>query len=109
MSTLKSKTHHVVLITYIDASGEHDGGEGRVHKSRTCGNCAHDGLRDADWAADGGVEKFGRCLNLCSAGDATDEVNRWCDEHQSGREFEAGLHRPHRPVFSVVIKGGAAA
>lgn len=107
MSVAKTKTHRIVRITYIDAAGEHDGGEARVHVSRCCDNCSADGLNDHEWRGGGGVEKFGRCMNLCWAGGDADKANQWCDDHQTAAEFEANIHRPHVPVFTVV-QGGAA-
>lgn len=107
MTALLSRTHRVVRITYIDATGEHDGGEARVHVSRCCDNCSSDGLKDHAWQEDGGVEEFGRCMNMRPAADDADRANQWCDDHQTSAEFEAGVHRPHVPVFAVV-EGGAA-
>lgn len=105
MSSQK-KTHNIARITITDHTGTHDGGKVYVHKSRACSNCAHDGLRDAEWVAEGGVEKFGRCMNMCSAGDFEDASSNWCHDHQTDAEFEANVHRPRVPVF-IVVQGGA--
>jgi hypothetical protein len=107
MSALQAQSHHVVRIFVTDHAGTRDAGEARVHKSRACINCIHDGARDADWQADDGVGKFGRCMNGVGAADDPDKASQWCAEHQTAAEFEAGVHRPNVPVFTVV-EGGAA-
>ena len=101
----QTKTHRIVRIRITDHTGTHDGGEVSIHKSRNCSNCAHDGLKNSEWCAEGGVEEFGRCMNLCSVADSDCAASNWCDSHQTGVEFEANIQRPHSPVFAVVQGG----
>jgi hypothetical protein len=107
MSALQPLPHHVVRIFITDHNGTHDAGTAHVHKSRNCSGCAHDGAKDAEWQADRGVEKYGRCMNGCGAADNADKADQWCDDHQTSAEFESGVHRPHVPVFTLV-EGGVA-
>lgn len=84
---------------------ERDGGAFAVHISRCCANCTHIATLDPECDAEY-LERFGLCLNLCSAADAPDPDDRWCDDHQTKREFERGLHRPETPVLLVVSGSG---
>lgn len=102
MSATQSTTHRVVKITWIDATGEHDGGEERVHVSRSCLNCDSFAPNPSEeWDA----EADGPCMNLCSAAKHADD-GAYCPDHQTKAEFEAGRHRPSMPVLTLV--GGAA-
>lgn len=103
----QTKTHHIARITITDHTGTHDAGEIYIHKSRSCANCCHDASRDADWIADYGIEQNGRCMNLCSAAYFKEVEHRWCDAHQSLAEFDAFVHRPHRPILTLVATGNA--
>mgnify|MGYP003621555998 CR=1 FL=1 len=100
-----TKTHRILKITYTDAAGTHDGGTTLVHASRNCENCAHDGLQNAEWQLDDGIAQFGRCMNLCGAADSDDPAARWCDSHQSAREWHADRHCADRPVLALVPGG----
>ena len=104
-STMAQKTHRTLRISISDATGAHDGGTTLVHTSRSCENCCHDGRQNAEWQRDGGISKFGRCMNLCGAADADDPADRWCDNHQTMREWGADLHCADRPVLGVVPGG----
>lgn len=77
--------------------------ERRIHISRKCSNCAHDGNRDPEWVAEGGTQKWGRCMNTCGAADAKNEADQWCSSHQTPAEFHADVSRIERPVFAVVV------
>jgi hypothetical protein len=101
-------THRRGRIT-INAGrpNERDGGAYAVHKSRCCANCTHHASQDPE--ADAAyIAEFGSCLNLCTAADAPDPDDRWCDAHQTRREFERGLHRPELRVLLVVSVTGEA-
>ena len=100
MPTQKPATHRVMKTWFEGANGVRtEPVEVRVHISRGCDNCAHDGLKNSEWCAEGGVGEFGRCINLCSAADSECAASNWCDSHQTGAEFDANIYRPHSPVF----------
>jgi hypothetical protein len=108
MSALKAKTHHVFQIYLIGAYGQRsEPTEHRIHVSRSCASCAHDGRRNAEWTAEGGVEKYGICMNGCGAAEDPIEANQWCDSHATQQEWVAGVSRIDRPALGVV-EGGAA-
>ena len=107
MSALQPQSQHVVRIFVTDHNGMHDAGVTHVHRSRNCLNCIHDGAQDAEWQADGGVEKYGRCMNGCGAAEDPIEANQWCDSHATQQEWVAGVSRIDRPALGVV-EGGAA-
>lgn len=104
MLPVTSKTHHVVRITIRDHLGTHDGGEVHVHVSRSCLNCSSYAPTSVD---DWDAEVDGRCRNLCTAARHSED-GAYCADHQTAAEFEAGVHRPQRPVFGIV-EGGIAA
>jgi hypothetical protein len=102
------KTHHVYKTFFEGPHGERSEPiEERVHVSRTCASCAHDGLKDADWRKEGGIELYGRCMNNCSAIDAQEPADQWCGLHSTPPEWAAGVARITRPVFALV-QGGAS-
>jgi hypothetical protein len=97
----QSNLYHVVKVTWRDATGEHDGGEERIHVSRQCDNqCAHYDPGESDeWSA----SEHGPCMNLVyPAGPGL-----FCSSHQTQAEFNADCHRAHTPVL-VLVEGGAA-
>ncbi|MDQ0590995.1 hypothetical protein [Variovorax paradoxus] len=98
----QKKMYHIARVTWTDNTGTHDGGEVRVHVSRNCSNCSADGLKDREWLENGGVDEYGRCMNLYPAADDGGTANQWCDDHQTATEFEAGIHRADRPVLTLV-------
>jgi len=104
---VSSATHHIFAVWYMrpDGSRENEHIE-RLHRSRTCDNCPHDGLRNTDWLAEGGVEQFGRCMNLCSAADAHNPANRWCSGHQTVTEFR---RQPAAPALDLVTEAAVEA
>lgn len=107
MST-PGKNHHTIQVWFEGPHGQRSAPiQKLIHVSRRCENCTHDGLQDAEWQADDGIAKFGRCMNLCPIADLEDASQHFCDSHQVLREFDAFIHQPHVPVFAVV-KGGAA-
>jgi hypothetical protein len=101
---MNTKTHRAYEYSIIGAHGERHGPYvEQVHSTRCCENCHHFGPHDRDWnqaVADG--EFLAKCLNDCWAADSDDLVNHFCPDHQSRQEFDASVHRPHRPVFSLV-------
>lgn len=102
---LVSTSSHIVFKTYFEsANGEHSHQvEHRIHVSRKCSNCAHDGDRDPEWIAEGATAKWGRCMNACSAAEAESEADQWCCAHQTPAEFRADAHRIDRPVWIAVV------
>ena len=102
--TTKPTTHRAYEYSIVGAHGERHGPFVEyVQSSRHCENCTHYGPHDPDWnqAVQAGEEVV-KCLNDCWAADADDAANRFCSDHQSRAEFDAFVHRPHRPVFSLV-------
>lgn len=93
---------HRVMRTWLEREGPENAWEVHVHRSRTCDNCAHDGVQDREWVAEGAMAEFGRCKNSIGAADAADITHHWCDNHQTRAEFDAYVHRPERPVLAVV-------
>lgn len=108
MTTSQPQLHRTFQVYFEGAHGERTAPvEGRIHVSRTCTSCAHDGLKNAEWRADGGIYLYGRCMNGCGAIDAPDPGDRWCDSHATPREWAAGVSRIARPVLILVKNGGA--
>lgn len=96
---------HIIFKAWFEgANGEQtEPVERRIHVSRKCSNCAHDGNRDPEWIADGATAKWGRCMNLCSAADAENEADQWCSAHQVPAEFHANVSRIDRPVLTLAV------
>lgn len=95
---------HIVFSTYFELpNGERSHHvQHRIHVSRKCGNCAHDGDRDPEWVSEGCTKKWGRCMNACGAAEAAREADQWCCAHQTPAEYRADVHRIDRPVFIAV-------
>lgn len=101
---MNTRTHRVYEYFLVGARGQRHGPHvEQVHTSRRCENCYHFGPHDREWnEAFSSGEALAKCLNDCWAADADDPANRFCSDHQSQAEFDAFVHRPHRPVFMLI-------
>ena len=97
----ETRTDRLVPVWHVGSGGRKFIGIAAISRTRGCGNCCHDGARHPEWGTEG-VEKFGHCMNMCTAADDPNPTNRWCPDHQTGTEFKNGLRRPAAPAMTLV-------
>jgi hypothetical protein len=94
------KHFHIITSYTVGAQGERsDLVRERLHVSRTCNNCCHNGLLDAEWMAEDGPAKYGDCM---SHGGPI-EPGQSCGNHRTPSEFERGIRRIDQPVLTLVV------